>query len=240
MAMGNFDQARAQQGKTQALVAQVSSPYVTATWMIFGLLLGLGMEDVAMTRSFAEGAIALSQEQRFPFFLATASCGYGWTQIMEGEIETGMARIREGLGVLQLTGAVVARSYWLACIAEGQLALGDAAAGLATVDEALAQSEGNLNRLQDPWLYRLKGELLLRTSDQACAEHWLRKAVTSAHERGAKPLELRAVMSLARFLSTQGKGRDVRPLVADVAGSFTEGADTNPVRAVRALLAELA
>jgi TOMM system kinase/cyclase fusion protein len=239
MAMGNFDQARAQQGRTQALVAQVSSPYVTATWMIFGLLLGLGLEDVALTRSFAEGAIALSQEQRFPFFFATASCGYGWTQIMEGEIKAGIARIREGLGVLQLTGAVVARSYWLACIAEGQLALGEVAAGLVTVDEALAQSEGNLNRLQDPWLYRLKGELLQLTSDTASAEHWLRKAVTSAHERGAKPLELRAVMSLARFLSTQGKAGDVRPLVADVAQSFTEGADTGPVRAVRALLAEL-
>jgi predicted ATPase len=237
--LGKPDQARAHQRKMEELVAEVSSPYITATSMIFGMLLGLSLEDVAMTRSFAEQAMALSIEQRFPFFLASATCGLGWTRIADGDVEAGIAQIQEGLAVLGLTGAVVARSYWLACIAEGHLRRGDAAAGLATVHEGLSLSEGNLNRLQDPWLHRLKGELLLLASDPAGAEQSLRTAANVARASGDKPFELRAVMSLTRVLRGQGRVETARPLLREILGSFDEGFDTKDLRDARALLHDL-
>jgi TOMM system kinase/cyclase fusion protein len=238
--LGQFDRAHEQQQTAEALVGQVASPYVTATSMVFAMLLGLSLEDVAMTRSYAEQAIRLAVEQRFPFFVATATCGLGWTQIAEGDVGAGIEQIEQGLAVLKLTGAVVARSYWLACIAEGHLRRGDATAGLAIVDEALALSEGNLNRLQDPWLQRLKGELLLLTSEHTAAEQCLRSAVDLARRMGDKPFELRALMSLARLLREQARAAEARPLLRESYQSFTQGSDSKDLRAARALLAELA
>jgi TOMM system kinase/cyclase fusion protein len=237
--LGRYDQARRHLGVVERMVAEVASPYITATSLIFGMLLGLSLEDVDMTRGFAEQAIALSVEQRFPFFLATATCGLGWTQIMHDDVDSGIAKIQEGLGILALTGAVVARSYWLACIAEGHLRRRDAAAGLAIVDEALALTDGNLNRLQDPWLHRVKGDLLALTADHAGAERSLRAAAQVARGSGDKSLELRAMTSLARLLRGQGRGEEGRGLLAAVSESFSEGFDNRDLRDAHALLAEL-
>jgi TOMM system kinase/cyclase fusion protein len=238
--LGRYDQARRHLGVVERMVAEVASPYITATSLIFGMLLGLSLEDVEMTRGFAEQAITLSVEQRFPFFLATATCGLGWTQLMHDDVDTGIAKIQEGLGILALTGAVVARSYWLACIAEGHLRRRDAAAGLAIVDEGLALTHGNLNRLQDPWLHRVKGDLLALTADHAGAEQSLRTAAQVARGSGDKSLELRAMMSLTRLLREQGRGEEGRPLLAAVSESFSEGFDNRDLRDAHALLAELA
>jgi tetratricopeptide (TPR) repeat protein len=237
--LGKPDQARAHQRRMEELVAAVSSPFISATSLIFGMLLGLSLEDVALTRRVAERAMALSVEQRFPFFLASATCGLGWARIAEGDVEAGIAQIQEGLAVLGLTGAVVARSYWLACIAEGHLRRGDAAAGLATVNEGLALSQGNLNRLQDPWLHRLKGELLALASDPAGAEQSLRTAGDVARASGDKPFALRAAMSLTRLLRCQGRVDAARPLLAETFQAFDEGFDTKDLRDARTLLNEL-
>jgi predicted ATPase len=48
--------------------------------------------------------------------------------------------------------------------------------------------------------------------------------------------ELRAVTSLARLLRDQGRGGDVRELLAPVHGWFTKGLDRPDVREAEALL----
>ncbi|MGH7789233.1 MAG: TOMM system kinase/cyclase fusion protein [Candidatus Binatia bacterium] len=237
--LGKPDQALAYQQRAEGLAAETASPYVTATSLIFGMHLGLSLQDVAMARRYAEQALALSIEQRFPFFLATATCGLGWVGIAEGDIDTGIARLQEGLAVLGATGAVVARSYWLTCIAEGHLRRGDAATGLATVDQGLALSQGNLNRMQDSWLHRLKGELLLLAGEPAAAEASLRTAARVAHASADKPFALRATMSLCRLLRSEGQADAARPLLSQVYRSWDEGFDTKDLRDARALLDEL-
>jgi hypothetical protein len=44
---------------------------------------------------------------------------------------------------------------------------------------------------------------------------------TIASERGAKSFELRATMSLARLLATQGKRAEARTMLAEIYGWFT-------------------
>jgi TOMM system kinase/cyclase fusion protein len=237
--LGRLDEARAWQRQTEAFAAEAASPYVTAASLVFAMLLGLSLEDVDMTRTFAERAIQLSVEQRFPFFLATATCGLGWIEIAAGDAAVGIAKIQEGIGILDLTGAVVARSYWLACVAEGYLRLGNTAEGLRAVDAGLVLTEGNLNRLQDPWLHRVRGELLVLAGDPAAGEESLRTAVTKAHAAGDKPFELRAAVALARLLGGQRRGDAARRLLGATLASFAEGLDSKDVRGARSLLEEL-
>jgi hypothetical protein len=66
---------------------------------------------------------------------------------------------------------------------------------------------------------------------------------------GAKALELRATMSLARLLDQQGqreasaealaKAGEARAMLAEIYDSFTEGFDTLDLKEAKALLEEL-
>jgi predicted ATPase len=64
-------------------------------------------------------------------------------------------------------------------------------------------------------------------------------ALTTAGERGARSLELRAAVRLARLDAEGGERRRARDLLAPVYGWFTEGFDTPDVKDARALLDEL-
>ena len=55
----------------------------------------------------------------------------------------------------------------------------------------------------------------------------------------AKAWELRATMSLARLLATQGRREEARTMLAEIYSWFTEGFDTADLKDAKALLDEL-
>jgi predicted ATPase len=71
------------------------------------------------------------------------------------------------------------------------------------------------------------------------AEACFRKAIEIAQQQGAKSLELRATMSLARLWQYQGKQHAARNTLSEIYGWFTEGFDTKDLQEARALLEEL-
>jgi hypothetical protein len=72
------------------------------------------------------------------------------------------------------------------------------------------------------------------------AEKCFHKAIAIARRQEAKPLELRAVMSLSRLWQQQGKKKKARQMLAEIYGWFTEGFDTADLQEARALLEKLA
>ena len=72
----------------------------------------------------------------------------------------------------------------------------------------------------------------------ACLDQQLQLGVyvRVARRQGAKPLELRAVLSLSRLFLRQGKQDEARPMLAEIYGRFTEGFDTADLQEARALL----
>ena len=60
-----------------------------------------------------------------------------------------------------------------------------------------------------------------------------------AQQQGAKSLELRAAMSLARLWQQQGKNVEAHKLLSDIYNWFTEGFDTKDLREAKILLDEL-
>ena len=110
------------------------------------------------------------------------------------------------------------------------------AAGLETLgrtDERFLEAE----------LYRLKARTVLaRCADDAGqteAESLLREALATARRQGARAIELRAAVSLARLHRDQGRRAEARDLLAPVYGWFTEGFDTRDLTEAKALLEEL-
>jgi predicted ATPase len=71
------------------------------------------------------------------------------------------------------------------------------------------------------------------------AAQCFRDAIEVARRQSAKSLELRATMSLARLLASQGRHDEARTTLADIYNWFTEGFDTPDLKDAKALLEEL-
>jgi predicted ATPase len=157
----------------------------------------------------------------------------GWALVEQGQGETGIAQIRQGLADLRGIGAVSHGNYLV--LAEAYAKEGHAEEGLKTIAEFLSYG-------WDPELYQLKGEILLRqvTPDAAQAEACFQQALDLARCQRAKSIELRAATSLARLWQQQSKRDEARELLAPIYGWFTEGFDTADLQDAKMLLEELA
>jgi hypothetical protein len=74
---------------------------------------------------------------------------------------------------------------------------------------------------------------------EAEGEAYFHKAVTIARRQGARMLELRTSVSLARLWQQQGRKRQARHLLAKICSWFTEGFDTADLQDAKTLLGDL-
>jgi predicted ATPase len=154
-----------------------------------------------------------------------------------------MAQMRQGRAAYGTTGAVLARPYFLALLAEAYGSIGQTAEGLTQLAEALATVDLTGEHGWEAELHRLQGELLLAPVGESQrvqeAEACFQQALAVARRQQAKSWELRAAMSLARLWQQQGKRDDAYALLAPIYGWFTEGFDTADLQEARALLEDL-
>ncbi|CAG2152465.1 hypothetical protein LMG31506_04623 [Cupriavidus yeoncheonensis] len=238
------DLARARSLEALALARQRPDAFNLALCLIFAAEVHLCRREVQQVREFAEAAIAISGEQGFPIYLAWGVVLQGWTVAECGDHQAGIAQMRQGLDAYAATGASLARPSLLGLLADAHGMAGEYRAGLALLDEAMPLAEHTGERLDVSTLLRLKGELILAESDDGRlardeAEACFRKAVAIAREQGARSLELRAALSLARLCCRKGKPEAARQVLAGIYGAFREGFDTADLQQARALLDEL-
>src|SRR5262249_47474511 len=160
----------------------------------------------------------------------------------QGRKGEGTAQIRQGLAAFDATGAVMGRSYYLALLAEAYGKAGQPEEGLAVLAEAINQVQKTGERYWEAELYRLKGELSLKSgarSPESEAEPCFLKAIEIAQRQQVRSLELRATMSLARLWQQQGKTKEAHEMLSEVYSWFTEGFETKDLQEAKALIDSL-
>jgi predicted ATPase len=198
----------------------------------------------------AEAVIALSTEHGFPHFLALGPILRGWALAEQGQGKEGIVQMQQGLNTYRATGAGIARTQFLALLAEAYGKAGQAEDGLAALAEALTVEDNSGERFYEAELYRLKGELTLQKlsvassqlsvpNPQLEAEACFHEAIEIARQQQAKSLELRAVMSLSRLWQQRGKKEEAHQILSGIYGWFTEGFDTADLQEAKALIEEL-
>jgi predicted ATPase len=147
--------------------------------------------------------------------------------------------MRQGLADWQATGALSHRPYHLALLAEVLAGEGRFGEGMISLEEALALCSATGEAFHAAELHRLQGSLSLGQGPEprrAEAEASFHRALDLARHQEAKSLELRAVVSLSRLCSAQGRGAEARPMLAACRGWFTEGHATLDCQEAGALL----
>ncbi len=206
-----------------------------------------GAQPAAMRRDahaaaeFTNELIALSEQQRSPMDLAWARVYAGWASGKRGRREEGVSLMRAGLEYLTADTVYLWRSLHNELLAELSIDGKEFELAAETLDEAKAHVARSEERFWEAEIYRLTGELhsLQRSDAEEAAHICFRQAIGIAGELGAKSLELRAALSLARYWQQKGKPKEARELLEPIYSWFTEGFDTLDLNDAKTLLAEL-
>jgi hypothetical protein len=178
----------------------------------------------------------------FQYYSAFATLRRGQALAELNRLEEGLAQIRDGLAVMRVSGGADF-SITHAVLAEALLKAGRGSEGVVVVDERLAASARTSEGEATAELYRIRGDLLLLQAQPGCdheAENSFRQAIDIARHQQGKWWELRATVSLARLLASQGHRHEASTMLGDIYNWFTEGFDTRELQEAKQLLHELA
>jgi predicted ATPase len=242
LVLGYPEQALARIDEALAWANTLAHPNTVAHALMVACILHGRLGPGSEARTTAERLVTFATEQGFAGPAAVGTVVAGWA-LADGEpVEEGIARTAQGLKEYRATGGELWVPDFLALRAQMHGWVGQPAAGLNLVVEALDRTGRTGGRHLDAELHRLRGELLLalpgrNTSE---AEACFRRALAVARGQGARMWELRAATSLAHLLRDQSNPVEAHDLLTPIYGWFTEGFNTPDLKDAKMLLEELA
>lgn len=239
---GYPEQAIRLNSEVVARIRTLNHPYSAAFGLDVASFVQVNLGDASTVRAFASEVISVSREHSLPL---TGSMGLileGWALNREGNAAAGIAQMEEGLAWFLRTSAELANSYWYWLLAEAKSRSGAIAEALELLDRAEQAAERSDERYWEPEIHRLRGKLLSLVPDHSgrkSAEPHLKRALDLARGVGARALELRASIELARFWQGQDRDEEAKQLIQSTLAAFTEGHSTADLQEAHALLEEL-
>jgi class 3 adenylate cyclase len=197
--------------------------------------------ETPQMRARAEARLAIATASGLFTGRALSEIYLGWADVLDGDPEGGIARMRAQMSQLKTAGSEYITDRGLTFVATALGRAGRYEEGLSALEEAFLFTERTGQQYYQAEVHRLKGELLFGhdAANAAAAEQSFHSALDISRRQRAKSWELRASTSLARLLRDLNRREEARPLLAGVYGSFTEGFDTEDLKDARALLQEL-
>jgi predicted ATPase len=236
--LGFLDQAHETGLKAIADARDLGHAFSIAHAMHQSVMVFVLLDDVATCQAIAAELLEIAERNKFPWPLTHARFHHGWLAARRGDHAAG---IKQMAAAADEPSAGNRRPVLLSILVQAMVRAGryqDAIAVLDRIDKV--QRDAQFMMFASDAL-RLRGEAfrqLFRT-DEGKAEACFQQAIAVAREQQCRTFELRALVSLARLRSDQGRGVEARDLLAPIYGAFTEGFERPDLQAAKALLVEL-
>jgi class 3 adenylate cyclase/predicted ATPase len=215
------------------------------TVSISNALIGAGvltavLADPAATRAWSEELIDLAAQQGFVLASSWAHIQHGYALALGGQPAPGIAQILEGLATVHGARALTALAQSGCWLAESYSKAGETENASSALAEAFNAMEKTGERLFEPELHRVRGEVVLlsESSDSAEAERCFRIAIDIARRQGAKLWELRSATSLARLFLEHGRRDEAVDALTPIYSSLPD-TDVADLRTAKSLLKQL-
>jgi predicted ATPase/class 3 adenylate cyclase len=236
--LGHPDRALQRANEATAAATKLEHPPSLAYGLFHAGYLHLWRREAELVRDRADSLLQLVDEHDYPIWRALGTCLLGAAHTAMGQVEEGLASVRQGIDLYQ--GLKAPPVFWpmLRSLEAGAYAqAGRAADGLAMIDEALEIAGRGSGTTMLPEFQLLKGDLLLAypADDGPDPEPWFQQAFDIAQRLGARMSQLRAAVRLYRLQLDRDGGTSGTQLRA-VYGTFTEGFTTADLTEARSLL----
>ena len=226
--LGFPDQAVQTSDKALATARELAQPFAVAMALFFACTTRASCGQHDAMRPLVDELTTVSAAHKLRYLGSCAHVLKSQSLIAHDHFAAGLEQIDRAFAEFAAQEAGVGLPWAMSFAVEAYTRMGRTDEALATLTKALAAVERSGERHWQAELLRLQGDLAetVGPADEAEAESCYRRAIAIARDQGAKSLELRATMSLARLLERQGKLAMARDLVREIRGSFAEGPPT--------------
>ena len=197
------------------LAESLDHPLTTAI-AYWGLsYLGIFAEEPEAALSWADRAVALSEQRLLPLLRSQGEAQAGWAVARLGDLDGGIRRMETGILDIRTSGAEMGLPYLLSLLGRTYMEAGLLTKAARVIDDALQLAERNGSRFQLPEILGTKAALAATAGSRgrAQAETLLREALSIARNQGAGLPELRAATALARHLRDSRRGGEAADLM---------------------------
>ena len=254
-ALGYPDRAAERVEVAFALSRELAHPQTLMVAGHFAVQLHQLRGEPLLAQERASEVVKLADEYGLELWVSLGKIDLGWADAELGNAQQGIEQMQRNLATYEATGAKLRSPYFLGLLADEMGKIGRLEEGLAAIASALTLAEQNGEKYWLPELYRIKGELIVKTVDQQPTSKFSRtsrsqvneisqvlvqaascfaEAVAIAKQQQTRSWELRAQISMYRLQSRQGNPTHLQ--LAESYSSFTEGHETADLKQARALL----
>jgi predicted ATPase len=198
--------------------------------------------DAAQALACAEAISGLAREHDLPFWLAIGTFFGDWARWQSGDRTVSLSNMRQSVQYFVDEGLTWYSLLARMLFAVPQAEAGDVEAGLATLDDCLAEMSTTGLRWLEAETNRQRAELLANycPADLAGAEQYYETAITIAGRQEARSFELRAAIGLARVYCATGRERAAQNLLTPILAAFGNESGLAEIAQARRLLVSVA
>jgi tetratricopeptide (TPR) repeat protein len=201
---------------------------------MFATIVQTLLREYRQAEASAAIALELSEKHQYSTFAGISRVHLGHARAESGRVIEGILLMRRGIDDLLRIGRHPGLSRWILFLATAQQRTGQLVDALETVEQALRLNPEVL--IARPEGLRVCGEIRFKEGEIDRAEADFRESIALARTMGAKALELRSTMSLARLLDQRGRRDEARAMLAEIYDWFIEGFDIADLKEAKTLL----
>ena len=199
-------------------------------------------EDFAAALRLAEEILFDARKHEMDLWVAFGEVFAAWARGRRHDSQAGAPALRRALANYLNQGNKLFAPLFHGLLADLEAETNGLDAALTLIDEGLGFSEETSERFSDPYLYRLRGEILLKRdpANPAPAEEAFRAAVATAQAQKARSFELQATLSLAKLYQSTARPIDAQAVLALALKGFSPTPEMPEIAEAQALLSGLA
>jgi predicted ATPase len=239
--LGEVERARLLIEQAIRRARELGHPATIVNVLMWNAFFEIRRDDVAAARVAADAWIELAEEHGMNFFANTGqACAY-WASGRLVDPEAGASGLRQALHAYLAEGNKGNAPLYHGLLAQLEAATRGPDSALTTIDKGLTIAEETGARLMEPYLHRLRGDILLKRNpaDPAPAEDAYRTAIAIAKQQGARAYDLLASLSLAKLYQSTGRPADAHAILAPALEGFSPTLEMPEIAEAEELLSRL-
>jgi predicted ATPase len=187
------DGAHANRHATEAIAAanRMRHPFSQAIALDYAAMLHVFRGESRAALERGREAVELCSRYGFAYYLAMANVLTGWAAAAEGDVEAGLAQLREGLDGMRHLGAEIRMPYYFTLLAETFGRAGLVGEALASLSTGFAFVSKNGEEWAVAELHRVQGDLLAAEGKLESARASFRQGLEAARRSGSLAFERR-------------------------------------------------
>jgi predicted ATPase len=221
--LGELECARELTDRSTRLATELGHVAAIASALYFTTVLESRRGNVSGTRFGAESLLALTEAHNMKTYADVGLVYANWARGRQLDPEAGALELNQALQSYLALGNKSSAPSFYGLLAELEAKTPGSESALARIDRGLEIADETGEHFTDPYLHRLRGEILLQrdVANPAPAEEAFKNSIAVAKRQGARSYELLAALSLAKVYRSTSRVAEACAILAPALDGFS-------------------